>query len=321
MSHANARLTVLGRAELVRRVRVAGRPIAHVAAEMGVSRQCAHRWVAGFDAAGYPGLADRSSRPRSCPTRTPAEVEALVLACRDSQRVGRDRVAQATGVPARTVSRILARHGRPVLAMLDPVTGLVIRSSRSTAVRYERATPGDLVHIDVKKLGKIPPVGGWRAHGRAERPGHKRGLGYDYVHAAVDDYSRLAYAEILADEKGATCAGFWLRAAAWFEAHGVLVRQVISDNAKNYTLSAVFADALATTGAQHLTIKAHCPWQNGKVERFNRTLANEWAYRQPFNTNAERSAALAPWLHAYNTERTHHALGGHPPISRIASPT
>ena len=321
MSHANARLTVLGRAELVRRVRVAGRPIAHVAAEMGVSRQCAHRWVARFDAEGYPGLADRSSRPRSCPTRTPAEVEALVLACRDSQRVGRDRVAQATGVPARTVSRILARHGRPVLAMLDPVTGLVIRSSRSTAVRYERATPGDLVHIDVKKLGKIPPGGGWRAHGRAERPGHKRGLGYDYVHAAVDDYSRLAYAEILADEKGATCAGFWLRAAAWFEAHGVLVRQVISDNAKNYTLSAVFADALATTGAQHLTIKAHCPWQNGKVERFNRTLANEWAYRQPFNTNAERSAALAPWLHAYNTERTHHALGGHPPISRIASPT
>ena len=163
MSHANARLTFHARVELVRRVRQAGRPIAHVAAEMGVSRQCGHRWVARFDAEGWDGLRDRSSRPRSCPTRTPVEVEAVVLACRDAQRIGRDRVAEVTGVPARTVSRILTRHGRPPLAVLDPVTGMVVRASRSTAVRYERPVPGDLVHIDVKKLGKIPDGGGWRA--------------------------------------------------------------------------------------------------------------------------------------------------------------
>jgi transposase InsO family protein len=321
MSHANARLTFHGRCELVRRVRRDGRPVAHVAAEMGVSRQCAHRWVTRFDTEGWAGLHDRSSRPVSSPTRTPAEVEARVLTCRQAHRVGRDRVAALTGVAPRTVSRILARHGRPPLAVLDPVTGAVIRASRATALRYERPSPGDLVHIDVKKIGRIPDGGGWRLHGRGERPNRKRGLGYDYVHAVVDDYSRAAYAEILPDETGATCAGFWLRAAAWFAARGVHVRQVMSDNALNYTRSAAFADALAATGSQHITIKAHCPWQNGKVERFNRTLATEWAYRQPFTSNIERAAALDPWLVHYNTERAHHALGGLPPISRVVTPT
>ncbi len=321
MSHANARLTFHARVELVRRVRQAGRPIAHVAAEMGVSRQCGHRWVARFDAEGWDGLRDRSSRPRSCPTRTPVEVEAVVLACRDAQRIGRDRVAEVTGVPARTVSRILTRHGRPPLAVLDPVTGMVVRASRSTAVRYERPVPGDLVHIDVKKLGKIPDGGGWRLLGRGVRPNDKRGLGYDYIHAAIDDYTRLGYAEILPDEKGTTCAGFWLRAAAWFATHGITIRQVMSDNAKNYVLSVAFAQALADTGSQHITIRPHCPWQNGKVERFNRTLTTEWAYRQPFTSNSARTAALDPWLATYNTERGHHALGGHPPISRVVSPT
>jgi len=300
---------------------MAGRPVAHAAAEMGVSRQCGHRWVARFDAEGWAGLQDRPSRPRSCPTRTAAPVEELVLACRDEQRIGRDRVAALTGVPPRTVSRILARHRRPALALLDPVTGMVIRAVRSTAVRNERPNPGDLVHIDVKKLGRIPDGGGWRVHGRGERPGHRRGLGYDYVHAAVDHYSRAAYAEILPDEKGITCAGFWLRAAAWFAAHGVSVRQVMSDNAKNYVVSTAFAAALASTGTQHLKTRAHCPWQNGKVERFNRTLAIEWAYRQPFTNTTERTAALDQWLTIYNTERGHHALGGHPPISRLVSPT
>jgi transposase InsO family protein len=288
---------------------------------MGVSRQCAWRWTRRFDAEGWQGLHDRSSRPHRSPTRTPVEVEQAVLACRDSERVGRDRVAERTGVPARTVSRILARAGRPPLAALDPVTGLVIRASRSTALRYERPRPGDLVHIDVKKLGKIPDGGGWRAHGRAQLPGRRGGRGYDFVHAAVDDCSRLAYAEILPDEKGTTCADFWLRAAAWFAAHGVTVRQVMSDNAKNYIRSRAFADALTATAVTHLKIRAHCPWQNGKVERFNRTMAAEWAYRQPFTSNTERAQALDPWLITYNTERGHHALGGHPPISRLASPT
>ena len=213
MSHGNARLTLHGRRLLVQRVRVERRPVAHVAKEMGISRQCAHRWVARFDAEGDAGLRDRSSRPRSSPNATPAELVARVLACRDTQRVGRDEVARRTGVPARTVSRILARHHRPPLAWLDPTTGQLIRASRSTALRYERDAPGDLIHVDVKKLGRIPDGGGWRAHGRSERPNWKRGIGFDYVHAAVDDHSRIAYAEVLPDEKGVTAAGFLLRAA------------------------------------------------------------------------------------------------------------
>ena len=197
-------------------------------------------------------------------------------------------------MPARTVSAILRRHQVPYLADCDPLTGEVIRASRRTRVRYERPAPGDLVHIDVKKIGRIPTGGGWRARGRAERPNHKRGLGYDYVHAAVDDHSRLAYAEVLDDEKGTTCAGFLLRAGQFFACHGVQIRQVLSDNTKNYVRSADFQATLAALGAQHLTIRAYSPWQNGKVERFNRTLQVEWAYRQVFTSNAERTAALDP---------------------------
>jgi transposase InsO family protein len=321
MSHGNARLTLHGRRLLVKRVRVDRRPVAHVAKEMGISRQCAHRWVARFDADGEAGLRDRSSRPRSSPNATPDEAVARVLACRDTQRVGRDEVARRTGVPPRTVSRILARHGRPPLAWLDPTTGQLIRASRSTALRYEREAPGDLIHIDVKKLGRIPDGGGWRVHGRPERPNIKRGLGFDYVHAAVDDYSRIAYAEVLPDEQGTTAAGFLLRAAGFFAEHGIQVREVITDNAFAYRRSVAFRDAVSVLGAKQRFIKPHCPWQNGKVERFNRTLQVEWAYRQPFISNSARAAALDPWLEHYNTDRAHTALGGRPPISRAPSPT
>jgi transposase InsO family protein len=321
MSHGNARLTPHGRRLLVKRVRVDRRPIAHVAKEMGISRQCAHRWVARYDAEGEAGLRDRSSRPRSSPNATPAELVTLVLACRDTQRVGRDEVARRTGVPARTVSRILARHHRPPLAWLDPTTGQLIRASRSTALRYERDAPGDLIHIDVKKLGRIPDGGGWRVNGRGERPQHLRGLGFDYVHAAVDDHSRIAYAEVLPDEKGVTAAGFLLRAAGYFAEHGIQVREVITDNAFAYRHSVAFRDAVSVLGAKQRFIKPHCPWQNGKVERFNRTLQAEWAYRQPFTSNTERAAALDPWLEHYNTGRAHTALGGLPPITRAPSPT
>ena len=318
MSHANARLTFHGRCLLVRRIRMDRRPVAHVAKEMGVSRQCAHRWVARFDAEGWNGLHDRSSRPRSFPTRTPADVESGVVAARRQLRVGRDRIAEVTGVPARTVSRILARHGLPAIAALDPVTGVVIRASKATSHRYERAAPGDLVHVDVKKLGRIPDGGGWRAHGRSEKV-RGRGIGFDYVHAVVDDHSRLAYAEVHPDEKGSTAAAVLLRAAAFFASHGIVIREVISDNAFAYRHSADFKDTVATLGARQLFIKPHCPWQNGKVERFNRTLQAEWAYRQPFTSNAERAAALNPWLHHYNNDRTHHGIGGKPPISRVQS--
>jgi len=317
MGHANARLTWRGRCLLVRRVVVDGRPVAHVAAELGVSRQCAHRWVGRYRAEGWEGLADRRSGPRSCPSRTAPEVEQRVLAARAELRAGPDPVAAATGVPARTVTRILRRHGVAVLAACDPVTGQQIRASRMSGRRYEHAAPGDMIHIDVKKLGRIPDGGGWRAHGRSEQV-RGRGIGYDFVHTAIDDHSRLAYAEVLADEKGATCAGFLQRAAAYFAARGITrIERVLTDNAKNYRISHAFRDACTALGARQKFTRPHCPWTNGKAERLNRTLAQEWAYRQPYTSNQHRTDALAPWLEHYNTTRPHTALGGQPPITRL----
>lgn len=320
VSHANARLTVHGRGLLVRRVRFDCRPVAHVAKELGVSRQCAHRWVKRFDSGGWPALADRSSRPHHVRRRTAVGVEARVIAERLASRRGQDWISDELGVPARTVGRILRRNGCPRLADCDPLTGQVIRASRHTATRYERDRPGDLVQVDVKKIGRIPDGGGWRAHGRGERPSALRGLGFDYVHSAVDDHSRLAYSEILTDETGPTCGGFLLRAATYFASHGAPIREVITDNHLSYKRSHHVAQAIGAIGARHRFIKAHCPWQNGKVERFNRTLQIEWAYRQVFTSNTERSTALAPWLDFYNTRRRHTALGRLPPISRL-SPT
>ncbi len=320
MSHANARLTVHGRLLLVQRVIDDQRPAAHVAKEMGVSRQCAHRWVKRYLAEGEAGLRDRSSRPHRCPRRTPVALERRVEAARRLLRTGPDELSAVTGVPARTVSRILARRGVAALADCDPITGLPIRATRSTAVRYERDQPGDLLHMDVKKIGRIPDGGGWRVHGLAATKadkGRRPGAGFDYVHVAVDDHSRAAYAEVLTDERGATCAGFLLRAASWFAQRGVNVREVMTDNALNYTRSHDMAAALAAVGAKHRRIKPHCPWQNGKAERFNRTLQIEWSYRQPFINNSQRTAALDGWLEHYNTRRRHSALGGLPPISRL----
>lgn len=320
MVHANARLTVHGRRLLVERIRLDGRPVAHVAKEMGVSRQCAHRWVKRFDELGWSGLADRSSRPLRCANRTSDSVERRVLQLRSELRVGRDEIARQCLVAPRTVSRILARHQVPALAACDPITGAVIRSSRTTTLRYERDQPGDLVHVDVKKIGRIPDGGGWRLHGRAacgaQRDKRPR-IGFDYVHAMVDDHTRLAYAEILPDEKGTTCAQFLLRAADWFAGHGVHIREVMTDNAFAYRHSQAFIDAVAAIGARQVFIKAHCPWQNGKVERLNRTLQSEWAYRQPFTSNQQRADALQPWLDFYNNHRHHHSIGG-PPISRLS---
>jgi transposase InsO family protein len=254
------------------------------------------------------------------PTRTAAVVEAAVIAARQRLRQGPVFIAEVTGVPERTVTRILRRAGLPRLAECDPLTGEVIRASRRTFLSYERTRPGSLIHVDVKKLGKIPDGGGWRAHGRGARPATKRRIGYDYVHSAVDDHTRLAYSEILPDERGVTCADFLARAVEFFAGHGITVAQVLTDNAKNYLISTKFRDTAEDLGLTQLFIRPHCPWQNGKVERFNRTLQVEWAYRQVFETNDARSAALAPWLEHYNHHRRHTALGGKPPISRV-SPT
>jgi transposase InsO family protein len=323
VSHRSAKLTFHGRLLLVRRVTLEGKQPAHVAKELGVSRKTVYEWLGRYREEGEAGLHDRSSRPRSSPNRTLAETEDRVVQARRVLRAGPDRIAEETGVPARTVTRILRRRRVPRLAECDPLTGAPIRASRQTTTRYEHPHAGSLVHLDVKKIGRIPDGGGWRAHGRGERPADKRGAGYDYIHVAVDDHSRLAYAEVLPDEKGPTCAEFLTRAAAWFAGHGFTgIERVLTDNAKSYTRSRHFAAALAAIGARHKTIRPHCPWQNGKAERFNRTLQAEWAYRRIYLSNTDRTAALDPWLDFYNTRRRHTALGSQPPITRVAlSPT
>lgn len=316
VSHASARTTFHGRLLMVRRHQ-AGWPKAHIAAAMGVSRKCVKTWLDRFASQGEPGLHDRSSRPHRTPTRTPAQLEQRIVELRRRERRGPDWIGAELGVPARTVSRVLLRHGVARLASLDPITGEVIRASKVTAVRYERERPGELVHMDVKKLGRIPDGGGWKAFGRGQgnrHPAHR--VGFDYVHSLVDDHSRLAYSEILADEKGPTCAEFLGRAIDYFAAHGITrIERLMTDNAWAYRWS--LRETCAAAGIRQVFIRPHCPWQNGKVERLNRTLLTEWAYRQVFLTNDERSAALAPWLEHYNTRRRHSALGGLPPVSRL----
>lgn len=287
---------------------------------MGVSRACVKRWIDRFDDAGEDGLRDRSSRPHSMPTKTCNEVEARVLAARAAGREGQDVLGPKVGVPPRTVARILRRHNVPYLRDCDPMTGEVIRSSKATAIRYEKSRPGELAHMDVKKFGKIPQGGGWRANGQTrtnhESKKDKTRIGYDYVHSLVDDYSRLAYSEVLPDEKGRTCAEFLGRAATYFAEHGISsIERLMTDNAWAYkwSLRAICADL----GIEQTFIKPHCPWQNGKVERLNRTLATEWAYRHPFTSSAPRQAALAPWIEQYNNDRSHSALAGKPPVSRL----
>ena len=322
MVHRNARLAPAGRLILVRRV-LSGRPASHVAKELGVSRQCAHRWVARFRAEGQRGLDDRSSRPRRSPSAVPVEVAGRLLALRQSERLGRDELARRVAVSPSTASRLIARAGLPALHELDPVTGIRIRASRRTQRRYERDRPGDLIHIDVKKLGRIPDGGGWRLAGPAEinhRSHARQRLGFDYIHVAVDDHSRLGFARVLPDEKGPTCAAFLADAAAFFASHGVAIREVMTDNALNYRRSRDFQATLRILDAKHVLTRPHSPWQNGKAERFNRTLQENWAYRHPFLSNNDRTQALEPWLNHYNYARAHTACGGQPPISRL-SPT
>ena len=321
MSHPNARLTVRGRLLIVERAQ-AGWKQAHIAAAMGVSRQCVRRWLDRYQAEGEAGLHDRSSRPHHSPHRTAPPLEAAVLALRTRERLGRDAIADRLGLSARSVSRVLARNGVPHLACLDPITGRLLRSSKATAIRYERARPGELVHMDVNKLGRIPDGGGWRVHGRGNRSisrDRDTKVGYDYVHSVVDDHSRLAYSEVLPDEKGTTCAAFLERAIDYFGRHGIeRIERLMTDNAWAYRYS--LGQVCATHGITQKFIRPHCPWQNGKVERFNRTLQTEWAYRQAFTTNDARTAALDPWLEFHDTRRHHSAIGGRPPVSRL-SPT
>jgi transposase InsO family protein len=308
--HGNAPMTPRGRMIMIERI-ASGRPVAHVAAEMGVSRKTADKWWQRWLVDGERGLEDRSSRPHRCPHQTSARVEQRIVRLRQGRKLGPARIASIVGMPASTVHRVLCRHGLNRLAWMDRPTGQVIR-------RIHTDRPGELVHVDVKKLGRIPPGGGWRAHGRANVVHHGRTrVGYDFIHSAIDAHSRLAYSEVLPNENGATSAAFWTRAQHWFAEHGITVEAVLTDNAKAYTVSHAFRDALGAV--EHRRIRPHRPQTNGKVERFNRTLADEWAYVRVYRSNAARTRALDRWLHLYNHHRGHTSLGGEPPITRATN--
>ena len=318
MSHANARLNVFGRRTLVERV-LAGHKPGEVAKQLNVSATTVHKWVRRFQAEGLAGLVDRSSRPHRSPRQVPDEVAELIVARRRQERVGARELSVLVGVPASTVGAVLRRARVPHLAHVDRLTGELIRGRRHSQIRYEHDAAGSLLHVDVKKLGKIPPGGGWRVHGRSEQV-RGRGIGWDYVHVAVDDHTRIAYAEVLPDERAGTCAAFLHRACQWFhDQHGVTVRRVLTDNAKSYRVGTDWAAVCVALQIKRRFTKPGCPWTNGKAERFNRTLLNRWAYRIPWTSNDHRTAALAGFLTFYNTVRGHDSLNGNTPISRLAA--
>jgi transposase InsO family protein len=316
MSHRSARTTVYARKLMVERHR-AGWPQARIAEQLGVSRPTVSKWISRYDAEGEDGLHDRSSRPHTTPTRTVAAVEAQILALREQDRRGAIYLAGELGLVASTVGRVLHRHQVPHLAAIDPITGEPVRR-RHSRIRYEHPRPGDLLHIDVKKLGRVPDGGGWRLHGRTEQA-RGRGNGYDFLHVAVDDHSRVAYIEALPDERDATCAGFLYRAVTWFREHGVQVRRILTDNAKVYRIGSNWRAVCVALGIRRRFTKPGCPWTNGKAERLNRTLLTEFAYARPWLSNHDRLAALDTWVDRYNTRRAHSALGGRPPITRLTA--
>jgi transposase InsO family protein len=239
------------------------------------------------------------------------ETETAILELRRTEKLGPHRLSSRLGHPRSTCYKVLRRHGLQRLDSMDRPTGRVIR-------RYEWERPGDLVHVDVKKLGRIPSGGGHRGYGRRlRRPTGKRGQGYEFVHSLVDDHSRLAYSEVLGDEQGATCAGFLRRAAGFMTAHGIRILRVMTDNHFSYRRSKDFRAAVSELGAKQVFIPLYAPQVNGKVERFNRTLLEEWAYARPYDSNDERLALLTSWLHGYNFHRSHTALAGLAPIERV----
>jgi transposase InsO family protein len=307
--HRNARLTEWGRQELVRRIE-AGTPAATVACQMNVSRDTAYKWHRRAQAEpDGPWWLDRSSRPRCSPTRTRRKLERKILSLRRNKKLGPVRIAGTLELAPSTVHAVLARHQMSRLAWMDRPSGRVVR-------RYEHKRPGDVVHVDVKKLGKVPPGGGWRVHGRDARPNRHRKIGYCFVHSAVDDHSRLAYSEIHDDEQGTTAAGFWRRARAFFAGHGIVVRAVLTDNGPCYR-SQEWMHELVAGGAVPRRTRPYRPQTNGKVERFNRTLLDEWAYVRAYASEADRRRRLDSWLHTYNHHRCHTALGGQPPVTRV----
>lgn len=321
MAHANARTNLYGRRLIVERVAAGWRP-AQVAEQLGISRATVHKWLRRFREAGEAGLFDRSSRPRRSPNRLPVWVEQRVLAARRRDRRGAVVLAAQLGLNPSTVGRVLARHRVPLLAALDPITGQPIRTGRHSKVRYEYDHPGAMIHVDVKKLARIPAGGGWRAHGPDTTVAHKHKkilIGYDYVHTAIDDHTRLAYTEVLPDERDPTSAAFLHRALTWFTGHGITIERILTDNAMVYHRGRNWAATCTTWHLKRRFTRPRCPWTNGKAERFNRTLLTEWAYAQPWLSNSARNHALDNFLDHYNNRRGHSALAGKPPITRLST--
>lgn len=302
--HKNARMTVRGRALLVERIGKHGWPAAQAASAAGVSERTACKWLARYRAGGEAALHDRRSTPRRSPRRTPAAAVAEIERLRRGRLSG-PRIARRLALPVSTVGAVLRRLGLGRLKALD---------ERPEIVRYERATPGELIHIDTKKLGRIDGIG-HRITG--ERIHHKGRLGWEYLHVAIDDCSRLAYTELLPAETGEASAGFLARSAAWFAANGIAVRRVMTDNAFAYIKSQAFKATLATVGARHITTKPYRPRTNGKAERFIQTALREWLYARAYAQSHERAADMPGWLHWYNHHRPHSALKALPPASRL----
>lgn len=279
---------------------------------MNISRQCAHKWWRRYRDEGIDGLRDRSSRPHSCPHQTPARVERRIVALRQSRRLGPARLAGIVGVPPSTVHRVLVRHGVNRLRWMDRLTGRPVR-------RIETSRCGELIHIDVKKLARIPDGGGHRKLGRQARTGSvvEKGKGYSHIHTAIDAYSRLAYSEFAGTENTPNCVAFLVRAVAWFAQQGITIERVLTDNGNGYR-SRLWRDRCAELGIAHTRTRPYRPATNGKVERFNRTLVEEWAYARTWRSDAARARTLDRFLHRYNHHRHHTAIGG-PPTSRVTN--
>ena len=305
--HKNARLIPQGRALLIRRVLLEGWTVAETARAAGISTRTAFRWLARHRAGGELALQDRSSAPARCPHRTDADTIAAIERLR-RQRMTGPSIAQQLGLPRSTVGAILRRLGLGKLRALEP---------KPEPVRYQRDNPGELIHLDIKRLGRIDGIG-HRITGDRKGQSSKRGTGWEYLHIAIDDASRLAYTEVLADQRKESAIAFTRRALAWFERFGITVERVMTDNGSAYK-SWDYRNMLADRGIRHKRTRPYTPRTNGKAERFIQTSLREWAYTQAYQSSAERTEALQPWLTTYNTNRNHSGIGGQPPFKWLTN--
>ena len=301
--HSKAKLTPCSRAEMIQRIVDLHQPVAHVAAAFGLSERCVYKWLARFRAEGLPGLRDRSSRPHCCPRATHPLRVARVLALRRRKLPG-FQIARAAKVSRACVSRLLRRHADKLAALAPP----------PPICRYEREHPGELIHFDIKKLARIARTG-HRVTGDRQHD-HSRGVGWEFLHIAIDDHSRLAFAQLLPDETARSAIGFLHAALAFFAKHGVTVKRIYSDNGSCYR-ARLMAAAVAALGLKHRFTRPYTPKTNGKAERFIQTSLREWAYAHAYSHSDQRSARLHAFLHNYNWHRPHHALKLNAPISRL----